>query len=667
MKKWLPKIAWVLMGAMLIQPIGVNAEESESIIIEEVNEVIGTEESVVETETETESIISESFTETEEIETDAAEFVRKEAIETEPVNQTEILREPETEEFVSSFESAEGCITVEVSGTRHYDYSKRALDLINEERENMGWEPVKMNPRLLDEAMQRATELTLRDDNRRRPNDTCAEYECMIKAIHGFCGLGEENYPWIYYGNPIWKQDYKYAGIGCIENNGIYYWFVCFSSDNLGEDITKTGAEYGHWPVEIKEANHTYMRNTISDSLTLMQNESIELRVYHYYNAQNGAEPKYMALMDSGQLTWTSSDKNVANVLNGKVTAKEKGETTITAAYKGKAVCQWQVICQERTMVSNPKVTYNGPKTDPVLSCPKDYQRYFIVEYDGVQLTDDDWTITEYYAGDNKTLREFDLLFIGKYQGSYRYIIQTPVEAFVSRLYKEILGRDADSAGLEAWSSVLESGQEQGAKVAQGFVDSDELKKRNLSDDAYICALYRTFFDREADSSGLAAWKKVLDSGLSRMHVFRGFAESDEFTEICDRYGIVRGFADLTAPRDQNEGVTKYIVRSYQLCLNRKADESGLNNWCDAILSGRNTAKEAAHGFVFSQEFLKKNLSDEEYIRVLYRVFMDREADGAGLAAWKKVLKEGKNREHVFNGFADSVEFRDICADYGVQ
>lgn len=242
-----------------------------------------------------------------------------------------------------------------------------------------------------------------------------------------------------------------------------------------------------------------------------------------------------------------------------------------------------------------------------------------------------------------------------------------PVEAFVVRLYKEILGRDADTSGLREWSEVLKSGREQGAKVAQGFVDSDELRKRNLSDDAYIRALYRTFLDREGDSSGLAAWKKVLDSGLSRMHVFRGFAESDEFTEICNRYGIVRGFADLTAPRDQNEGVTKYIVRNYRLCLGREADERGVNDWCDAILSGRNTAKEAAYGFVFSQEFLKKNLSDEEYIRVLYQVFMDREADGPGLSAWKKVLNEGKSREHVFDGFADSIEFRDICASYGVQ
>ena len=241
------------------------------------------------------------------------------------------------------------------------------------------------------------------------------------------------------------------------------------------------------------------------------------------------------------------------------------------------------------------------------------------------------------------------------------------VEAFVTRLYKEILGRDVDTSGLKEWSEVLKSGREQGAKVAQGFVDSDEFKERNLSDDAYIRALYRTFFDREADSSGLTAWRKVLDSGLSRMHVFRGFAESDEFTEICDRYGIVRGFADLTAPRDQNEGVTKYIVRNYRLCLGREADERGLNDWCDAILSGRNTAKEAAYGFVFSQEFLKKNLSDEEYIRVLYRVFMDREADGPGLSDWKKVLNEGKSREHVFDGFADSIEFTDICNSYGIS
>lgn len=242
-----------------------------------------------------------------------------------------------------------------------------------------------------------------------------------------------------------------------------------------------------------------------------------------------------------------------------------------------------------------------------------------------------------------------------------------PVEDFVKRLYTNILQREADPSGLKAWTDVLKSGKEQGAKVAQGFIESPEFQKRNISNAQYLEILYRTFFDREADKAGLDAWLGVLDSGLSRMHVLKGFAESNEFTEICEEYGIIRGNITLTAPMDQNEGVTKFIVRCYRLCLGREADKDGLNSWCAQILSGKNTAKEAAYGFVFSDEFKKKNLSDKEYVKTMYRVFMDREADPVGLDAWVKVLKSGKSREHVFNGFADSGEFKEICAGYGIR
>ncbi len=242
-----------------------------------------------------------------------------------------------------------------------------------------------------------------------------------------------------------------------------------------------------------------------------------------------------------------------------------------------------------------------------------------------------------------------------------------PVEDFVKRLYTNILQREADASGLKAWTDVLKSGKEQGAKVAQGFIESPEFQKRKLTDTQYLEILYQTFFDRKADKAGLDAWLDVLDSGLSRMHVFKGFAESNEFTEICEEYGIIRGNVTLTAPMDQNEGVTKFIVRCYRLCLGRDADKDGLNSWCTQILTGKNTAKEAAHGFVFSDEFIKKNLSDKEYVKTMYRVFMDREADPAGLDAWVKVLKSGKSREHVFNGFADSGEFKEICAEYGIR
>ena len=242
-----------------------------------------------------------------------------------------------------------------------------------------------------------------------------------------------------------------------------------------------------------------------------------------------------------------------------------------------------------------------------------------------------------------------------------------PVQEFVRRLYENILNRPADDAGLQAWTNVLKSGTEQGAKVAQGFIDSTEFKSRALNDEEYLKILYRTFFDREPDSVGLEAWLRVLDSGLSRMHVFKGFAESQEFTEICNRYQIIRGYVTLTEPRDLNEDVTKFVVRCYRLCLRRDADESGLNSWCEAILSGKNTAKEVAYGFLFSDEFVNRYLSDTDYVAILYRVFMDREGDSEGLNAWVQALNQGKSRTHVFNGFADSAEFQEICSRYGIS
>ncbi len=241
------------------------------------------------------------------------------------------------------------------------------------------------------------------------------------------------------------------------------------------------------------------------------------------------------------------------------------------------------------------------------------------------------------------------------------------LEAFVARFYEHILGREPDQEGLDAWVQNLADGTEKGVNVGYGFIQSQEFLNRNLNDEAYVRVLYRAFFDREADETGLEAWLSVLGDGLSRLHVYKGFAESVEFGEVCARYEIEQGTVVLTAPRDQNEGVAKFIVRCYRLCLGREADEVGLNDWCDAILSGSNSAKQAAYGFVFSEEFLNQNLEDEDYVKLLYRVFMNRDADADGLEAWKQVLANGESRFHVFNGFADSAEFAEVCAGYGIE
>ena len=288
-----------------------------------------------------------------------------------------------------------------------------------------------------------------------------------------------------------------------------------------------------------------------------------------------------------------------------------------------------------------------------------------------VEETETDVTETSTENSENESLldeTEFEELENGEIENAYEtYAFTNQVRGFVERLYTYILNRPADANGLKSWTNVLVSGKEQGAKVAQGFIQSPEFLKRNLSDTEYIKILYKTFLNREADAAGLKAWQNVLNDGLSRMHVFKGFAESDEFTRICQSYGIIRGNASLTAPRDQNEGVTKFVVRCYRKCLGREADENGLNNWCTEIISGKCTAKEAAYGFFFSDEFQKKNLTNTEYVKTLYQVMMNREADTSGLNAWVKVLEKGKSRAAVFNDFGNSDEFQKICAQYGIK
>ena len=75
--------------------------------------------------------------------------------------------------------------------------------------------------------------------------------------------------------------------------------------------------------------------------------------------------------------------------------------------------------------------------------------------------------------------------------------------------------------------------------------------------------------------------------------------------------------------------------------------------------------RDVAVNFLNSQEFINKGLNNEEYVKVLYRTFLGREADEAGLADWKGQLDRGeKSRDDIVSGFSGSQEFANIMAQY---
>jgi len=128
----------------------------------------------------------------------------------------------------------------------------------------------------------------------------------------------------------------------------------------------------------------------------------------------------------------------------------------------------------------------------------------------------------------------------------------------------------------------------------------------------------------------------------------------------------ILGFTKNTSAADAS-AVEDFVTRFYELCLGRSPDQAGLDGWVSALLDGTQTGSDVAYGFVFSQEFLSKNTTDEEYLQVLYEAFFNRQPDAGGKQGWLDAMKGGASREDVLKGYIFAAEFNELCREYGIM
>ncbi len=108
------------------------------------------------------------------------------------------------------------------------------------------------------------------------------------------------------------------------------------------------------------------------------------------------------------------------------------------------------------------------------------------------------------------------------------------------RLYNASFKRLPDADGLEYWINQFSSGANTIRVVASSFLGSAEFAERygsNVTDEKFVNTLYQNVLGRDADTSGLNYWLGQLNSGAeTRYEALLGFAESAEnkglFTEM---------------------------------------------------------------------------------------------------------------------------------------
>ncbi len=112
--------------------------------------------------------------------------------------------------------------------------------------------------------------------------------------------------------------------------------------------------------------------------------------------------------------------------------------------------------------------------------------------------------------------------------------------------------------------------------------------------------------------------------------------------------------------------VEAFVTRFYQQCLDRSPEPAGLKDWTDNLLNKTKTGADVAKGFIYSQEFINRGTTIEEYLTILYKAFFNRAADQGGWDYWLNEIKSGKDRGYLLDGFLGSQEFLNLCEDYGI-
>ncbi len=162
------------------------------------------------------------------------------------------------------------------------------------------------------------------------------------------------------------------------------------------------------------------------------------------------------------------------------------------------------------------------------------------------------------------------------------YAMFASAQAFVTRQYQDLLGRNPGVGELQTASLNLTNGTWSTGDVIDGLVGRAERAHRHQ-----IIRLYNAYFDRTADIAGLTFWSdQITDHGKSINTVSNSFAGSAEF---ADMYGALTN--------------TQFVTLVYQNVLDRNPSPADLAYWKGQLDQGKVNRGKVMTQFSESDEY----------------------------------------------------------------
>lgn len=192
----------------------------------------------------------------------------------------------------------------------------------------------------------------------------------------------------------------------------------------------------------------------------------------------------------------------------------------------------------------------------------------------------------------------------------------TADELWIRAAYQDVLGREADVGGLEAWTASRDRGLTSG-RLASGLVGSAESRNRIARD------LYTTYLDRPADPGGQAFWADALRT-----------------TTLWTVRARVLGTPEVYARSGGTDAA--YVAALYPLALGRDASEADVAYWSGRLGAGLGRG-------TLAKQLLASSEAIRRHIRTLYQDLVGYTPSAPDVAYWEPILKRSDERTLLRN------------------
>ncbi len=132
-------------------------------------------------------------------------------------------------------------------------------------------------------------------------------------------------------------------------------------------------------------------------------------------------------------------------------------------------------------------------------------------------------------------------------------------ERAVRAAYRDILGRDPDERGQRDYRDRLMSRGWTEDQLRDAIRHSSEFRNRDVSE--IIRRLYREVLRRDVDPAGLSKYSRALREGMSESELRAELLRSREYTELHAREVIARAYREILRREADPAGFTTYLKR----------------------------------------------------------------------------------------------------------